>query len=226
MVEGRGMEVMTMFHTRSRSPKRPPNAGRVLSGDDLMKAELESLESQIGSLRSEIGTRLESVSNLSRSVLAGLAAILVLRSDIEPTRFLPLLPTLLGAAVVVWLSNHLMIFRGGRAMALIESKINRRLSGAGVLDHEMRLWARRAQLVAGPWRLGSWLGLAIIGSLGYWALTWALWQGSEMQRSMADAKYLVWGGAALVWSLSAIQVGRTYLVLKTPVPLVAPTEKG
>jgi len=106
------------------------------------KDKIHIVQSNIEALRKEIHLRIESQNNLWRLVIAGLAAVVVLKSDIDVGRFLPILPIVGMLILAYWFGETLFVFRTGRWIASMEGQINT-LVGKDILQYESTMWRQR-----------------------------------------------------------------------------------
>jgi len=119
------------------------------------------IQSNIDALRKEINLRIESQNNLWRLIIAGLAAAVVLKSDIDVGRFLPVVPIVGMLITAYWLGESLFVFRTGRWIAAMEAQVND-LAGRDLLQYESTLWKhRKATLWGNKW---FYLALAFVAT--------------------------------------------------------------
>lgn len=128
------------------------------------KDKVSVIQSNIDSLRKEINLRIESQNNLWRLVIAGLAAVVVLKADIEIGRFLPIVPIVGMLITAYWFSETLFVFRTGRWIASMEAQINT-LIGSDLLLYESTMWRqRKATLWGNSW---FYIVVAIVTTAAY-----------------------------------------------------------
>ena len=120
------------------------------------KDKIFIIQSNIEALRKEINLRIESQNNLWRLVIAGLAAVVILKSDFDIGRFLPVLPVVGMLILAYWLGETLFVFRTGRWIASMEAQINT-LVGHDLLQYESTLWRQRKATLWGK----DWFYLAL-----------------------------------------------------------------
>jgi len=112
------------------------------------KDKVSVIQANIDSLRKEIDLRIVSQNTIWRLVIIGLAAVVVLKGDIEIGRFLPLVPILGMIITAFWFTETLFLFRTGRWIASMEAQINT-LIGSEILQYESTLWQQRKATVWG-----------------------------------------------------------------------------
>lgn len=189
------MAVAWMYRSR-RGPKAKPGTIDAGTADP---QSLDAVRTHMDSLRREIGSRLETQNTVWRTLVAGLAAVIILKEDIDIGRFLPLVPILGAVLATVWLNNQLMIVRGGYSLGLDEERIGRLLGDPTLLQHETVLWTWRKGLARRRW---TWWTLWAVGAAVQVAAILLLWKESDLPKG--PGPYVaVLGAAVIVTGLSA-----------------------
>lgn len=170
---------------------------------DVVRANMENL-------RQEATGWMQAQSSLWRTAIAGIAAVLVLDRDVDPGRFLPLVPTLGMALLLQWLAQTFMVFRIGKALAVEEASINSWLGDPLALSHELTLWRRRRRTLGceknwGRPSLYAVAGMVLVaGHLGL--VGWALDHSNPEPEPGVEPFY--WVAAVVVDVLTAIMFFR------------------
>jgi hypothetical protein len=121
------------------------------------------LRDQLTFHREEAKHKSESQRTIARIAIAGLAAVAVLRDDIDWDRIavlLPFAPMLVMALFTYWTAETAFVYRFGRWNAHLEYRINQ-LLGVRVLTHEMDLWQGRQRIFGRPVWAYALVGLAV-----------------------------------------------------------------
>lgn len=171
---------------------------------DVVRANMENL-------RQEATGWMQAQSSLWRTAIAGIAAVLVLDRDVDPGRFLPLVPTLGMALLLQWLAQTFMVFRIGKALAVEEDSINSWLGDPRALSHELTLWRKRRRTLGcdeknwgKPSRYAAAGMVLVAGHLGL--VGWALDHSNPEAEPGVEPFY--WVAAAVVDVLTAIMFFR------------------
>jgi hypothetical protein len=170
------------------------------------------IQSNIEALRREINLRIESQNSIGRLVLAGLAAVVVLKADIQIGRFLPVVPIVGMLITAFWFTETLFVFRTGRWIASMEAQINT-LAGSDILQYESTLWQqRKATLWGNNW---FYLLLAIGATAAYVFLLYRLLPLARQigVRGLIDLFILA---AVLSYMFAGINLYRIWSLLRQP----------
>jgi Photosystem II 4 kDa reaction centre component len=108
------------------------------------KEMIDVIQENAESLRKEVSSRIESDLKFGQMLVAGVAAIAVLKPDVNIKDFLPIVPVLVLLLIFVWQQSEFSLFRLGKRLAKEEQKINT-LAGRDLLEHETALWAERSR---------------------------------------------------------------------------------
>jgi uncharacterized membrane protein len=101
------------------------------------------LTKQMDALRTEVQKRIETDYAIWKLTFGGLAAIVVLKSDIRLVDYLPLVPLLGIALLHVVVTEMFYIFRVNCSLARCEYQINGLLKLDKFLSHEIDFWNSR-----------------------------------------------------------------------------------
>jgi hypothetical protein len=189
------MAVAWMYRSR-RGPRAKPEPSEAGTAD---LQSLDAVRAHMESLRREIGGRLETQNTVWRTLVAGLAAVLILKEDIDIGRFLPLVPILGAVLATVWLNNQLMIVRGGYSLGLDEERIGRLVGDPAFLQHETVLWTWRKGLAQRRW---AWWTLWAVGAAVQLVAIFLLWEESALPKGPGPYGAVL-GAAVIVAGISA-----------------------
>jgi hypothetical protein len=177
-----------------------------------------ALQAHMDSLRREIGSRLESQNTVWRALVGGLAAVIILKEDVDVDRFLPLVPLLGTVLITVWLNNQLMIVRGGYSLGLDESKIGQLFGDEVMLEHEATLWRMRKELAR--WAPVWWL-LFLLAVAVQFVTIYFLWRESDLPQN-AGTWLAVYGAAFVVSAVAGFLLKRLLDLFKRLSDLAEP----
>lgn len=155
--------------------------------------EVDVLNKQMDALRTEVQKRVETDYAIWKLTFGGLAAIVVLKSDIRLEDYLPLVPLLGIALLHVLVTEMFYIFRINCSLARCEYQINRLLNVDNFLSHEIDFWKSRRR-----W-FRQWKWLLVVAGITAFVLQWVL-----MHTYMPDSKFCDERG--LRWPLYAISL--------------------
>jgi hypothetical protein len=176
------------------------------------KDKILVVQSNIEALRNEINLRIVSQSTLWRVAIAGLAAVTVLKTDIDIGRFLPLAPIVGMLITAHWFSETFFLFRTGRWIAFMESQINN-LAGSQLLQYESTMWKqRKATLWGKNW---FYLSVSVFATALYVLLLYRLWPVTPYSNAISLVD-LFYAAAFLSYLFAAVNFYRIWSLLRQP----------
>jgi len=104
------------------------------------KEQIDVIQCNVDAIRKELNSRIESDLKYGQTLLAGLAAVVVLKEKL--TNYLPVAPLLMLALVIIWEQSEFAMFRLGKELMYEECKINK-IAGTVLLDYESNYWEAR-----------------------------------------------------------------------------------
>jgi hypothetical protein len=115
--------------------------GKIPRGGDMTdKEQIDVIQCNVDAIRNELNSRIESDLKYGQTLLAGLAAVVVLKDKL--TNYLPVAPLLMLALVIIWEQSEFAMFRLGKELMYEEGKINK-IAGTVLLDYESNYWEAR-----------------------------------------------------------------------------------
>jgi hypothetical protein len=134
-----------------------------------VKDKLSLVHNEIQAFRKESQSRMENGHKLWQLVIGGLAAVIVLKNDVDLLRFFPLVPVIGMLLLAHYLREYHFYFRDNRYIARLERKINE-LTGELLLISSITLREERKLRLGARW---LYIKITIIISLIYaWFIFW------------------------------------------------------
>lgn len=134
-----------------------------------VKDKLSVVQNEIQAFRKESQGRMENGQKVWQLVVGGIAAVVVLKNDVDLLRFFPLVPVIGMLLLAHYLREYHLLFRDNRYIARLEHKVNE-LTEESLLMSSITLREERKL------RLGSkWLYIkatVIISLINAWFIFW------------------------------------------------------
>ena len=136
------------------------------------KDKIAVVQKQIEVVYKEIQGRMETGKRLWQVVIGGLAAVVVLKKDVDLALYFPVVPLIGMLLLAYWLREFEFLFRSGRMIATMESIINRLAGGPDLLFCETKLRKERQERLGKGWYYvaGAMLIIALWGWFFWWLL--------------------------------------------------------